>query len=325
MREIEAIIEGTCVGFVYDKSIVSLWSSAERFNVRQLESENVVRVTGQEKDFVAKTAAGIRGQHGVQVEKFFINSPHFAKRSQFMATMIGYTYDKVRDVYITFYPYIGPDAMSLTEDNFFKEDHRNRWKFVEESRQGLQFLHANGITHCDVKLENFCLKGADGNGDEREAFRFVMIDLELSQAIGNLKDIRRWGTTTHMPPEAFVNEEVTISHAVDAFSWGVTLSNAFSGFAPWVSAHTNDTKYDRFRCIDTANNADLIGAMQTTFFRHSMSRDEVAIVLAGMRHDPANRLRLDDSTLVAHVARCKADAHGAMELLSLSSRGENSA
>ncbi|KAI5066680.1 hypothetical protein GOP47_0019304 [Adiantum capillus-veneris] len=95
--------------------------------------------------------------------------------------------------------------------------------FTHSILQGLAYLHANGIVHCDIKSQNILI---GSSGVKIADFGMARRLGEASQMDGNLR-----GTPLWMAPEVAVGEEPM--PASDIWSLGCTVVEMLQGSPPW--------------------------------------------------------------------------------------------
>ncbi|CAM8882574.1 unnamed protein product [Rhodiola kirilowii] len=108
---------------------------------------------------------------------------------------------------------------------------RNRMKLTEPLVQfytcqiltGLDFLHANGVVHCDLKSENLLL-GEDGS--------VKIADLGFSKVAGSVVETTAFrGTAAFMAPEVARGEAQ--GFAADVWALGCVIMEMVTGKNPW--------------------------------------------------------------------------------------------
>lgn len=102
------------------------------------------------------------------------------------------------------------------------------WTFIEQVALGLQYLHAHGITHQDIKPDNILIN-SDG--------QYLIIDFGISTKTRNtLKKSNKGavggGTPWYMSVESFGIESSDI-HARDIWAFGATLYEIITGDVPF--------------------------------------------------------------------------------------------
>lgn len=121
-------------------------------------------------------------------------------------------------------------TMALVEGPPFSEAARDRVrlrKFLVDLCEGLEFLHANGRVHRDVKPTNIVIS----RGEELVLVDFG-VSIELGKHAGD--DTGPIGTPRYMAPEVVLGRDA--SPKSDAFSVGVLLFEALTGELPFASA-----------------------------------------------------------------------------------------
>lgn len=108
-------------------------------------------------------------------------------------------------------------------------------KIVEQSAEGLRYLHSKGWIHRDIKPDNFLVSE---EGDVK------LIDFAIAQkpATGFAKLFARWqtvqGTRSYMSPEQIRNE--AIDFRADIYSYGCMLYELVTGKTPYTGVSADD-------------------------------------------------------------------------------------
>jgi serine/threonine protein kinase len=111
-------------------------------------------------------------------------------------------------------------------------------KFLEDVLGILQFIHAQGVIHCDIKPENLIRRACDG--------KLVLIDFGSIQPIDfgtdSILPIYRIPVTSlgYIPPEQFISQTQPNS---DIYALGMIAIQAITGLTPLqlkVDPHTNN-------------------------------------------------------------------------------------
>lgn len=92
-------------------------------------------------------------------------------------------------------------------------------EFTSDLLSALMHLHATGLCHGDIKLENMIRSNRDG--------RFKLFDMGLSCVATEFKS--RVGSISYLPPEGFANNVTIDGHKADIWSSGICI------FATWCS------------------------------------------------------------------------------------------
>ncbi len=109
-------------------------------------------------------------------------------------------------------------------------------KVIEQSTEGLYYLHSKGYVHCDIKPDNF-LVSRDGD--------VKVIDFTISQKIrtglaklfgGKAKNIQ--GTRSYMSPEQIRGS--ALDARSDIYSFGCVLFELVTGKPPYTGESPND-------------------------------------------------------------------------------------
>ena len=126
------------------------------------------------------------------------------------------------------YPFIegGPPRQEIAEAT---DQRLVWWNFAHDLISALNAIHAEGLLHRDVKLDNI-----RGTKD-----RFVLLDLGIGQVKGysELVGGSFGGTYGYMAPEFFLDPKGDHGSATDIFSAGMTLLAIFNETAPLELGH----------------------------------------------------------------------------------------
>ncbi|KAG2502013.1 hypothetical protein HYH03_000509 [Edaphochlamys debaryana] len=117
---------------------------------------------------------------------------------------------------------------------------------LSEVASALQYLHAQGFVHCDLKPENVLLKEANN----RRGFTAKLADFGLSelrsadgQVVGDLG-----GTVTHVAPESVLHRQV--SSLSDQYAFGILMWELYTGQQPYRALLSHISKReDRHRAL----------------------------------------------------------------------------
>ncbi|EFJ53200.1 hypothetical protein VOLCADRAFT_86237 [Volvox carteri f. nagariensis] len=117
---------------------------------------------------------------------------------------------------------------------------------LSEVAAALQYMHAQGFVHCDLKPENVLLKEANN----RRGFTAKLADFGLSElrsadglVVGDLG-----GTVTHVAPESVMYRQV--SAASDMYAFGILMWELYTGQQPYRTLLSHISKReDRHRAL----------------------------------------------------------------------------
>ncbi|KAI8638843.1 kinase-like domain-containing protein [Parasitella parasitica] len=133
-------------------------------------------------------------------------------------------------------------------ENFIREEHVVK-KFFSQILDGVERMHANGVYHRDLKLENILLKCEDEDDED---------DLTCKVADFGLATRDRYsmefgcGSTSYLAPEHFDDDKQAElvpydAAASDAWSLGVLLLALMFGRNPWQEASSADAAFNEFK------------------------------------------------------------------------------
>ncbi|MBP5318806.1 MAG: serine/threonine protein kinase [Paludibacteraceae bacterium] len=101
------------------------------------------------------------------------------------------------------------------------------WRLVHDVAGGLEYLHAHGVVHCDIKPDNLLVGDDDG---------FLITDFGFSAQLDYLQNsgfvsasaVSDGGTMAYMPPERFSAKREVVP-ASDIWALGATLAELMTG------------------------------------------------------------------------------------------------
>lgn len=118
--------------------------------------------------------------------------------------------------------------------------------YTKKVLQGLNYIHSNGIVHCDLKCENV-LVGSDGEiklADFGYAKRINNSKRkELRKDLSSFKKSNIRGTPLWMAPEVLKNEGVDF--VSDIWSLGCMVIEMATGRPPWSGSDENNSKNNK--------------------------------------------------------------------------------
>jgi serine/threonine protein kinase len=164
-------------------------------------------------------------------------------------------------------------------------------QFLNDVLEILEFVHSQGVIHCDVKPENLIRRACDG--------KLVLIDFGSIQPVDFGLDsalpIYRLPVTSlgYIPPEQFINQAQPNS---DIYSLGMIAIQGLTGLAPLqlkIDPYTNDI-YWRFN--NTPVN-DYLAAVLSQMIRydHENRFQSVVEVLQILKQMPLDRSQILDA------------------------------
>ena len=196
----------------------------------------------------------------------------------------------------------GGELFSLVEERGAIPEHEVRPLFVGVLA-GLRHLHAQGIAHRDLKLENIMLAYAP---DDASTLVPKIGDLGLVHVFERAADGAGWerkllteyrlGTRSYMPPEVMAGAAPYDAFAADAWSLGVCLFALLSGFFPVAEARSSDFRFYRLReQQQTRPHESSVGLIFSFYKRTPASISPALIQLLNrlLRVEPRARCTLD--------------------------------
>ncbi|MBN3959588.1 serine/threonine-protein kinase [Nostoc sp. NMS8] len=119
-------------------------------------------------------------------------------------------------------------------------------EFLIDALGILEFVHSQGVIHCDIKPENLIRRNSDASGEGKALRKLVMIDFGSIQSIdfgiGAELPIYRIPVTSlgYIPPEQFIGQTQPNS---DIYALGMIAIQALTGLEPLqlkVDPYTNE-------------------------------------------------------------------------------------
>ncbi|MCK4386285.1 MAG: protein kinase, partial [candidate division Zixibacteria bacterium] len=121
------------------------------------------------------------------------------------------------------------DPLSSKSASHFKDSilpqYEKLYHFIWQICDILEYLHLQGIVHCDLKPEN--LRITDG------IFNLKLLDFGLSEEIGTKRKKTTKGTLPYMAPEMFLDKP--LDQRTDLYSLGVILYELVTSKLPFFS------------------------------------------------------------------------------------------
>ena len=175
------------------------------------------------------------------------------------------------------------DFFSLSLDYTFRDEKLIRTYF-HQAVAGLQYLHASGIAHLDIKLENFLL-GKD--------LSLKIADFDLAQKITDEHTISS-GTTNYRAPEIW-SASCKDYCAADIYSLGVCLYTFITGAFPFLEEGERGNerlfRYDTFE----EKNEDFWCENQALLAGRANFSESFKELVNGMwKRNPIERMKLED-------------------------------
>jgi serine/threonine-protein kinase len=129
----------------------------------------------------------------------------------------GYTEDK--RAYFTMELVEGPDLYQIN----FKEDLKKLYQVALKLLVILDFIHSQGIVHCDLKPDNIRLT--------KDPFGLKLLDFGLAEKLGSFAKTKPQGTLAYIAPEVLRNGKK--DERADFYSMGIMLYELITGSLPF--------------------------------------------------------------------------------------------
>jgi len=132
-------------------------------------------------------------------------------------------YENKKRVYLVMEKYDGGDLFDLVVSKGGKfTNEREAARIVKQILLGLQYMHEKKIAHCDVKLSNIMLTGAEN--------KVKLIDFGVSQFVGNEALCAEVGSPSFIAPEVL---QGSYNERCDMWSLGCVVFIMVFGFNPF--------------------------------------------------------------------------------------------
>lgn len=101
----------------------------------------------------------------------------------------------------------------------------------------LEFLHTNGIYHCDIRPDNILVASQNDSINVMQP-KIYLLDLGLAKTNDN-KDSTDQSpfALIYSPPEQLLNYYQLVNASADIFSTGITLYECLTGYKPFITDH----------------------------------------------------------------------------------------
>lgn len=132
--------------------------------------------------------------------------------------------------------FVCEEAKNGSLDKFLHAHPSEVWQKLCEAALGLEYLHARGIVHRDLKCDNILV---NFDGDAK------LTDFGLSAPESAEDQGERSGAVRWVAPECLAGEQA--SYASDVFSFGMCIVQAVSGKLPWGNQLDNTVVKHRVR------------------------------------------------------------------------------
>lgn len=132
-------------------------------------------------------------------------------------------------------PYVEGESLAARLDRDRRLSVHEACAVVRDTAEALEYAHARGVLHRDVKPENVMLSGG----------RAVVLDFGLARAIGTANYLRLTqtgivvGTAFYMSPEQ-LREDRDLDQRTDLYALGCLLYEMLTGEPPYTGRSVND-------------------------------------------------------------------------------------
>eukprot|EP00830_Metopus_es_P018737 TRINITY_DN6647_c0_g1_i1.p1 TRINITY_DN6647_c0_g1~~TRINITY_DN6647_c0_g1_i1.p1 ORF type:complete len:364 (+),score=47.46 TRINITY_DN6647_c0_g1_i1:1146-2237(+) len=114
--------------------------------------------------------------------------------------------------------------------------------YFRELVSALEYIHSNGISHRDIKLQNILIS---------DDFKIKLADFGLAMSTETKDSDNLFsGTLSYVPPEAWNSglrkEGINLGEKADIYSLGIVLFNLVSGYMPYAKASSEDDLFATF-------------------------------------------------------------------------------
>ena len=167
---------------------------------------------------------------------------------------------------------------------------------------GVRHLHAQGIAHRDLKLENILLATSE-QGEPLKAPQPKIVDLGLAHAHARGADGKGWapreltqfcGSRSYCAPEVMARLGYD-GYQADVWSLGVCLFGLVSGFFPVDEASSRDWRFERIARLQHAHPHSSTTSMIFSFYQRPcpLSPSLIALLDGMLQVAPARRLTVE--------------------------------
>ena len=116
------------------------------------------------------------------------------------------------------YSYLSPEKFKPSD---YQAIENNEIEFLKQICLLLDYIHLQGVVHCDIKLDNIMVS-------QTGSFTVMLNDFDLLCTFGYKYDKLIIGSPDHIAPEIYSNSEIT--PLVDSYALGYALKLLFKGF-----------------------------------------------------------------------------------------------
>ncbi|GMF44345.1 unnamed protein product [Phytophthora fragariaefolia] len=128
--------------------------------------------------------------------------------------------------------FVCEEAKNGALDKYLQKHRNEAWQKLYQAALGLEYLHARGIVHRDLKCDNILV------GNDMKA---KLTDFGLSSSANAADQGKLTGAIHWVAPECLSGEKT--SYASDIYSLGMCVIEAVTGKLPWGNMGAESVKY----------------------------------------------------------------------------------
>ena len=152
-------------------------------------------------------------------------------------------------------------------------------KLFSQITDAVKYIHAKGIAHMDLKLENIIL-----NQDTKQ---IKLIDFGESTKEKNTLKKGFVGTTQYMCPEMVSNLSY-IPEKIDIWSCGILLYNLMYNLMPWELASKRDKRFNRYT-EKGINDIKIFPELNIKYYTEEQEKLLKSILIMMLKVEPSER------------------------------------
>lgn len=177
------------------------------------------------------------------------------------------------------------DFFSLMDSTSLYKDEKLIRTYFHQMVEGVEYLHENGVSHLDLKLENFLLA---------RDFKLKITDFDMAYMEGDSSVLSR-GTPQYRAPE-LINNTCTEPMAADIYSIGICLYILMTQYFPQMEKHTV-CDFDLFSLLHGDDKRAYWNAIKLIHFnndkRFTLSKDFQELFWSMTRGDVESRASME--------------------------------